>query len=64
MPAVPVLSGKEIIRAFAHFGWQVSRQRGSHVVLVKEGEFASLSVPDPKEVARGTLRNLIRALKS
>jgi len=30
-------------------------------VLVKPGEIATLSVPDHKEVARGTLRSLIRA---
>lgn len=35
MPAVPVLSGKEVIRVFTRFGWQVSRQRGSHIVLIK-----------------------------
>ena len=37
------------------------RQRGSHMILVKEGHGATLSVPDHKEVARGTLRSLIRA---
>lgn len=61
MPAVPVLSGKEVIQVFIRLGWQVTRQRGSHVVLTKEGEIATLSVPDHKEVARGTLRSLIRA---
>jgi hypothetical protein len=29
--------------------------------LVKEGGWASLSVPDHKEIAPGTLRSLIRA---
>jgi predicted RNA binding protein YcfA (HicA-like mRNA interferase family) len=61
MPAVPVLSGKEVVRVFEHFGWWISRQRGSHIVLTKDGEIATLSVPDHKEVARGTLRSLIRA---
>ena len=36
------------------------RQRGSHMILVKEGRMATLSVPDHKEVAKGTLRSLIR----
>jgi predicted RNA binding protein YcfA (HicA-like mRNA interferase family) len=61
MPAVPVLSGKEVIRVFEHFGWQIARQRGSHIILTKDGEISTLSVPDHKEVARGTLRSLIRA---
>ena len=58
---LPVLSGKEVRKAFEKGGWQFARQRGSHMILVKDGSIASLSVPDHKEVARGTLRGLIRA---
>lgn len=58
---LPVLSGKEVRKAFGKGGWQFARQRGSHMILVKDGSIASLSVPDHKEVARGTLRGLIRA---
>ena len=60
MPALPVLSGRKVVRAFENLGWQVARQRGSHIVMVKEGEMATLSVPDHKEVAKGMLRSLIR----
>ncbi len=60
MAAVPLLSGQEVVQVFASFGWSVSRQRGSHMVMTKEGEIATLSVPNHKEVARGTLRSLIR----
>ena len=60
MPALPVLSGRKVVRAFENLGWQVARQRGSHIVMVKEGEMATLSIPDHKEVAKGTLRSLIR----
>ncbi len=55
------MSGRDVVRAFEKFGWQIARQRGSHIILVKEGARATLSVPDHKEVARGTLRSLIRA---
>jgi predicted RNA binding protein YcfA (HicA-like mRNA interferase family) len=61
MPNVPLLSGREAVRVFEKFEWQVARQRASHIILVKEGARATLSVPDHKEVARGTLRALIRA---
>jgi predicted RNA binding protein YcfA (HicA-like mRNA interferase family) len=57
---IPVLSGREVVRAFERLGWQVARQRLSHIILIKAGEVATLSVPDHKEVARGTLRSLIR----
>ena len=62
MPApLPVVSGRDVVRAFCRGGWEVARQRGSHVVLVKAGSIATLSVPDHREVAKGTLRSLIRA---
>jgi predicted RNA binding protein YcfA (HicA-like mRNA interferase family) len=60
MPALPVLSGRKVVRVFEKLGWQVARQRGSHIILVKDDAMASLSVPDHKEVAKGTLRSLIR----
>jgi predicted RNA binding protein YcfA (HicA-like mRNA interferase family) len=61
MPPLPTLSGREVVRVFEALGWEVARQRGSHIVLVKEGEMATLSVPDHREVAKGTLRSLIRS---
>ncbi|WP_367114997.1 type II toxin-antitoxin system HicA family toxin [Thiocapsa sp.] len=35
-PAMPVSSGRDVVRVFASFGWTVARQNGSHVILVKE----------------------------
>lgn len=60
MPALPTLSGREVVKAFAADGWQMMRQRGSHMILCKDGHMATLSVPDHKEIAKGTLRSLIR----
>jgi predicted RNA binding protein YcfA (HicA-like mRNA interferase family) len=37
----------------------VARQRGSHIILTKPGNIATLSVPNHAQVARGTLRSLI-----
>ena len=61
MARLPVMSGREVVRVFELLGWQLARQADSHMVLVKEGHIATLSVPDHREVARGTLRRLIRA---
>ncbi|MEH1864305.1 MAG: type II toxin-antitoxin system HicA family toxin [Nostoc sp.] len=36
--AIPVLNGREVVRVFESFGWEVARQSGSHIILVKEGE--------------------------
>ena len=61
MPALPVISGREVRRALEKLGWQFTRQRGSHMILVKTGHPATLSIPDHREIARGTLRSLIRS---
>ena len=60
MPKLPVISGAEAVRAFERAGWSVARQRGSHVIMLKAGHIASLSIPQHKEIAPGTLRALIR----
>jgi predicted RNA binding protein YcfA (HicA-like mRNA interferase family) len=59
MPAVPVLRPQEVVRTFENIGWEVARQRGSHIIMTKEGHIASLSIPNHPTVARGTLRSLI-----
>ena len=61
MPRLPVISGIQAVKAFQRAGWRVDRQRGSHIVLLKAGHIASLSVPQHKELAPGTLRSLLRA---
>ncbi|MEE8343459.1 MAG: type II toxin-antitoxin system HicA family toxin [Gammaproteobacteria bacterium] len=60
MPGLPALSGRKVVKVFESLGWEMVRQRGSHIILVKENHHATLSVPDHKEVAKGTLRSLIR----
>ena len=61
MAQLPRISGREAVRVFESLGWSQVRQSGSHMILVREGHPATLSVPDHKEVAKGTLRSLIRA---
>ena len=61
MASLPILSGKEVVRVLQSFGWSVARQKGSHIIMTKEGENVTLSIPNHKEVARGTLRSLIRS---
>jgi predicted RNA binding protein YcfA (HicA-like mRNA interferase family) len=61
MARLPRLSGREVVKVFESLGWFQARQTGSHIILVREGHPATLSVPDHREVARGTLRSLIRS---
>jgi predicted RNA binding protein YcfA (HicA-like mRNA interferase family) len=58
---LPVISGREAIRAFEKAGYETDRQRGSHIILRQtESPHRRLTVPDHKELRRGTLRALIR----
>jgi len=60
MAELPVASGREARRAFERCGWLFRRQHGSHMILTKDGSLVSLSIPDHRELAPGTLRKLIR----
>ena len=59
MPPVPILRPREVVRSFEKLGREVARQRGSHIILTKPGNTATLSVPNHPKVARGTLQTLI-----
>ena len=61
MARLPVISGTKVVGAFEKAGWRQDRQRGSHVVMLKPGYNVSLSIPQHREVAPGTLRSLIRS---
>jgi predicted RNA binding protein YcfA (HicA-like mRNA interferase family) len=61
MAALPSVSGERAVRAFQKAGWCKDRQHGSHIILIKPGNPASLSIPQHRELAPGTQRFLIRA---
>ena len=55
------ISGKEAVKVFLRAGWVREGQTGSHVMLTKEGQWATLSIPQHRELKPGTLRAIIRA---
>jgi len=59
MTRFPVLSGREVIKALSRIGYYVRDQKGSHVHL-RHPERPPLTIPMHQEVARGTLRAIIR----
>jgi predicted RNA binding protein YcfA (HicA-like mRNA interferase family) len=59
MPPLPILPPSDVIKIFQLLGWQVVRQKGSHIIMTRPGHIATLSIPNHEEVARGTLRSLI-----
>ena len=61
MSVLPRISGREAVAALAALGYEKDRQRGSHIVLRQtEYPHRRLVVPDHKEIAKGTLRAIIR----
>jgi len=61
MPKLPVVSGKECTKALKKIGYQEDRQTGSHIILRhKDPPHRRLTVPNHKEVAKGTLKSIIK----
>ena len=61
MSSLPVVSGRDVVKALAKRGYLKDHQRGSHIILRhKNPPHRRLTVPDHHEVAKGTLRAIIR----
>ena len=58
-PKTPVLSASNLIKALLKFGYYIRSQQGSHVHL-RHPIRPPLTIPNHKEIARGTLRAIIR----
>ena len=56
---LPVVSGRDVVKALRKLGYEEVRQRGSHIRLCCEGK-KSVSVPDHKVIGRGLLRKILR----
>lgn len=57
------MAAREVLRAFATFGFTVASVRGSHAKLLRvlaSGERQILTVPLHKQLAAGTLRAIFR----
>lgn len=61
MSKLPVISGKDITKALGRAGFNISRQKGSHLVMVgfAEGRKLIVVVPMHREVDPGTLIAII-----
>lgn len=60
MSKLPLISGRECVRALEKADFYFKRQRGSHIILRRDTPFAQVVVPDHKTLDRGTLRAIIR----
>jgi predicted RNA binding protein YcfA (HicA-like mRNA interferase family) len=57
---LPVISGRQAVSALQGVGYEVDHQTGSHIILRQTATpHRRLTVPDHKELAKGTLRGII-----
>jgi predicted RNA binding protein YcfA (HicA-like mRNA interferase family) len=60
--SLPTLSSREVIAALKKIGFDeiASRGKGSHVFVYRDDPPKGITVPNRKEIKRGTLRAIIR----
>lgn len=61
MSQLPRVTGCEVVRASSVLGYKKNHKKRSHIVLRQETyPYRRLVIPDHKEVAKGTLRAIIK----
>ncbi|MCX6673887.1 MAG: type II toxin-antitoxin system HicA family toxin [Methanothrix sp.] len=57
----PVVSGEKLLKVLVRLGYEIIRQRGSHVRLKKETAAGdhNITVPLHDELAKGTLNDIL-----
>jgi predicted RNA binding protein YcfA (HicA-like mRNA interferase family) len=62
MPRLRKLSGEEVLQILSDFGFERFSQRGSHIKLRRliAGQAQTLTVPNHREIDRGTLQAILR----
>jgi predicted RNA binding protein YcfA (HicA-like mRNA interferase family) len=60
MSKLPVVSGRQCIKALKKIGFYEDHYTGDHVIMRRDDPKTTLSVPNHKELKKGTLRAIIR----
>ena len=60
MSKLPSISGKNCVKAPQKVGFYLKRRESGHVILRRDNPFAQVVVPDHQELAKGTLRAILR----
>ena len=66
MPKLKKISGKDCLKILCNkFGFSIVRQKGSHIILVKETSEGKVGtvVPNHKELKTGTLKGVLELAK-
>jgi predicted RNA binding protein YcfA (HicA-like mRNA interferase family) len=58
---LPAVSGRDLCKSLGKIGYRIDHQTGSHIILRHEDPpHRRLTVPNHKEIAKGTLRAILR----
>lgn len=62
MPKLPAnISGEKVVKVLTKLGYKIDHQTGSHIILRADNyQFRRITVPNHKELAKGTLRAIIK----
>ncbi len=61
MKKLPTILGKDFCTILKKIGYSIDHQTGSHIILRNENPpHRRLTVPNHKEIAKGTLRFILR----
>jgi predicted RNA binding protein YcfA (HicA-like mRNA interferase family) len=61
VPKLPVVSGVDVAKALAKIDYELDHQTGSHMILrQRQPPHRRITVPRHREIAKGTLRAIIR----
>jgi len=65
MPKLPIVSAKQLLKVCHKLGYQIIRQKGSHIRLkhFHNPERQPLTVPDHRVIGKGLLRKILRDMK-
>ncbi|MGA7226398.1 MAG: type II toxin-antitoxin system HicA family toxin [Candidatus Acidiferrales bacterium] len=61
MPRLPQISGRDLIKLMQSLGYEILRQKGSHLRLRKVSAVGehNITVPDHDALAKGTLNDIL-----
>jgi len=60
MPKLRDISGKKLVRVFEDFGFEIVKQKGSHIKMTRffDGSKQTLVIPNHISIAKGTLKEI------
>ena len=58
---LPTVSGRDVVKLLTRIGFIIVGRKGSHIRMKKKNDKTLVAiVPDHKEIAKGTLKSILR----